>query len=145
MSERGRKSDLDNELSVFEPDGITLGEFQEIRQGDVFDPNSNGNGSEASSVIVTDQTAKQGQDVSWKANGNCREFPERDIFFSTSKRKVDVAKAICEMCPVRSNCLAYAVEKGERFGIWGGEEQKVVRRMIVARNKAKKAEAKKKN
>ncbi|MHC0431483.1 WhiB family transcriptional regulator [Streptomyces sp. O3] len=30
------------------------------------------------------------------------------------------ARAICAECPVREACLAYAVETGERFGIFGG-------------------------
>lgn len=30
------------------------------------------------------------------------------------------ARAICMMCPVRDECLAYAVGTGETEGIWGG-------------------------
>lgn len=30
------------------------------------------------------------------------------------------AKAICGSCRVREDCLAHALEVGERFGIWGG-------------------------
>ena len=32
------------------------------------------------------------------------------------------AKAICAGCPVRLGCLLSAKERGERFGIWGGED-----------------------
>ncbi len=30
------------------------------------------------------------------------------------------AKAICAACPVRQQCLEQALERGERYGIWGG-------------------------
>ncbi|GAS92654.1 WhiB family transcriptional regulator [Mycolicibacterium brisbanense] len=30
------------------------------------------------------------------------------------------ARLICVGCPVREECLAYAIEHDERFGIWGG-------------------------
>lgn len=31
-----------------------------------------------------------------------------------------VEKAVCGRCPVREACLAYALDAGEAFGIWGG-------------------------
>lgn len=43
------------------------------------------------------------------------------------------AKAICATCPVADECLAGAIERGERFGIWGGvatKERRVIRREI---------------
>jgi len=34
------------------------------------------------------------------------------------------AKAVCQWCPVRLECLQQAVTVGERFGIWGGVSAK---------------------
>jgi WhiB family transcriptional regulator, redox-sensing transcriptional regulator len=34
--------------------------------------------------------------------------------------QVAAAKRICGACDVRSECLAYALRRNERFGIWGG-------------------------
>jgi WhiB family transcriptional regulator, redox-sensing transcriptional regulator len=31
-----------------------------------------------------------------------------------------VAKAICQNCEVRTQCLSHAVATDERYGIWGG-------------------------
>ena len=30
------------------------------------------------------------------------------------------AKAVCNVCSVRGECLSYAIEHGERHGVWGG-------------------------
>lgn len=32
----------------------------------------------------------------------------------------ETAKAACGRCPVRVECLAYALAADERFGVWGG-------------------------
>lgn len=32
----------------------------------------------------------------------------------------DPAKKVCAGCPVRAECLSFAMETGERDGIWGG-------------------------
>jgi WhiB family transcriptional regulator, redox-sensing transcriptional regulator len=48
-----------------------------------------------------------------------REDPE--LFFAESPRDVEVAKEMCRPCPVRAQCLAGALERGEPWGVWGGE------------------------
>ncbi|WP_327385008.1 WhiB family transcriptional regulator [Streptomyces sp. NBC_01207] len=35
-------------------------------------------------------------------------------------REAARAKALCRICPVMEACLAYALESGEPFGVWGG-------------------------
>ncbi len=42
------------------------------------------------------------------------------------------AKAICSVCPVRVQCLDFAVEIREPYGIWGGLTE-ADRRQLVAR------------
>lgn len=44
-------------------------------------------------------------------------FPETR---GQAKRAVDVALRICQGCPVREKCLAWARGHDERYGIWGG-------------------------
>ena len=34
--------------------------------------------------------------------------------------EIRMAKMLCERCPVKSECLTYAVTAGEIYGIWGG-------------------------
>lgn len=46
--------------------------------------------------------------------------------------RVQRAKAICAKCPVQPDCLGYALEYAEQFGIWGGKterERRAIRRL----------------
>lgn len=40
--------------------------------------------------------------------------------FKGRSREVVNAKRLCEACPVKSECLAYALANPELHGIWGG-------------------------
>ena len=44
-----------------------------------------------------------------------------DLFFAESPEDVTRAKALCLDCPVRASCLADALNRGEPWGVWGGE------------------------
>jgi len=43
------------------------------------------------------------------------------LWFSDVPADLELAKAMCESCPLRVPCLAGAVERREPFGVWGGE------------------------
>ena len=49
----------------------------------------------------------------------CTEDPE--LFFAESPQDVEQAKAMCRGCRARLVCLAGALERGEPWGVWGGE------------------------
>ena len=49
----------------------------------------------------------------------CTENPE--LFFAESPQDVEQAKAMCRGCRARLACLAGALERGEPWGVWGGE------------------------
>jgi WhiB family redox-sensing transcriptional regulator len=49
----------------------------------------------------------------------CQSDPE--VFFAEKPEDVWRARALCQQCPVRSACLAGARERGEPWGVWGGE------------------------
>ena len=44
-----------------------------------------------------------------------------EVWFPTSPSDVDFAKALCATCPITQQCLAGALERGESWGVWGGE------------------------
>ncbi len=59
----------------------------------------------------------------WVAEASCAEvdperwYPEQGTGNSNASRW---AIAICRMCPVRKECLDYAIEVDDRWGLWGG-------------------------
>jgi len=50
----------------------------------------------------------------------CRRF-DPDLWFAESPAELELAKSLCVDCPVRVECLAGALERGEPWGVWGGE------------------------
>lgn len=53
-----------------------------------------------------------------------------DLFFAESPADIARAKELCGRCPFTEPCLAGALERGEPWGVWGGEL--VLRGTIVA-------------
>ena len=58
-----------------------------------------------------------------------------DLFFAESPRDVAQAKELCRQCPVRAACLAGALDRGEPWGVWGGEL--LLRGTIIATKRAR--------
>jgi WhiB family redox-sensing transcriptional regulator len=75
----------------------------------------------------------------WRSLGACL-TADPDLFFpisatSASADQVGGAKAICGGCPVRADCLRFALAQRDMQGIWGGttdDERKKLRRARVA-------------
>ena len=74
----------------------------------------------------------------WQVNAACR-GPHTSLFFPPShfERKDDKAaresraKSICQGCPVRQDCLDFALRIREPHGIWGGLTE-MERRSLIA-------------
>jgi WhiB family redox-sensing transcriptional regulator len=71
--------------------------------------------------------------LSWRAQAACRDVvsAEYDPFFADTADLQAEAIAICETCPVRDACLTFAVRTGQQYGIWGGQPQQTIRRLIA--------------
>ena len=50
----------------------------------------------------------------------CR-VEDPDLWFAETPAQLEEAKAFCSDCPVRSACLAGALDRAEPWGVWGGE------------------------
>jgi len=78
-------------------------------------------------------------EFSWRDLGSCLEHGS-DLFFPAGEtgraaEQAEAARSICGGCPVQTECLVYAVETGQRFGVWGGtteEERATLRRRWLA-------------
>lgn len=47
-----------------------------------------------------------------------------DAFFPERGQSAREAKRVCVACPVRIQCLEWALDNPEHFGIWGGLTEK---------------------
>lgn len=72
----------------------------------------------------------------WQLLANCL-GQDPDLFFPERGASTKEAKAVCQGCEVRGDCLEYALANGEKFGIWGGlskrERQRISRQRALAR------------
>ncbi|GAA2177057.1 hypothetical protein GCM10009847_01460 [Leucobacter tardus] len=68
------------------------------------------------------------EEVSWQSDALCAQT-DPEAFFPEKGGSTREAKKICESCEVRSECLQYALENDERFGIWGGLSERERRRL----------------
>ncbi len=64
----------------------------------------------------------------WAEHAKCLQA-EPDIFFPDKGGSTREAKRICALCEVRQECLEYALEHDERFGIWGGLSERERRKL----------------
>ena len=60
---------------------------------------------------------------SWIEDGICAQT-DQEAFFPEVRKSAERAKAICRRCPVREQCLQWALETHERYGVWGGYSPK---------------------
>lgn len=70
-------------------------------------------------------------EMHWQSYANCLNAPDKSVFFPTTGEnlKLRAAQAICDSCLVKDECLEYAVNHNERFGVWGGKSERERRRI----------------
>ena len=76
---------------------------------------------------------KPAESLNWQKNALCAKPKNRkylDWFFSKDFSKKYAAKNLCFTCPVRSECLQWALEHKQIWGIWGGRDEIDIRRTL---------------
>ncbi len=77
----------------------------------------------------------------------CRANPDPDLWFPPgpgATTQIRQAKAICAGCPVIADCLNYAFETGQNYGVFGGltaDERRSHRRKLVSESTGSEAAA----
>lgn len=66
--------------------------------------------------------------MNWLEDAACRPYPPH-VFYPVTAGGDFVAKTVCARCPVRRECLEYALQRPEEHGVWGGlnEQERVAR------------------
>lgn len=65
---------------------------------------------------ATSSTPTEGH---WQTRARCRD-EDPELFFPLPGESTDPAKAVCQRCPVRDACLAWALSTNLRHGVAGG-------------------------
>lgn len=83
-----------------------------------------------------DNDDKNKDSVEWMKKANCRGM-HPNTFFPHDGIGVEVAQEYCSGCPVKNECLEYALNNKQEHGIWGGaserERRRIQRRRRLAR------------
>lgn len=69
----------------------------------------------------------------WQKDAVCAKSENAEAlewFFSADFSKKYAAKNLCHSCPVRRDCLQWALEHREIWGIWGGKDEVDIRRAL---------------
>lgn len=64
----------------------------------------------------------------WQQQAACGGM-DPGLFFPERGESVEAAKAVCALCPVRQECLDFALVSRETHGIWGGLSERERRRL----------------
>ncbi|MEV6536217.1 MULTISPECIES: WhiB family transcriptional regulator [unclassified Streptomyces] len=64
----------------------------------------------------------------WRENSACGSSDADDLFADSPRQKQ--AKAVCARCPVRTECLAEALDERIEFGVWGGMTERERRALL---------------
>ena len=70
--------------------------------------------------------------MDWRHRARCRDV-DPELFFPVgttgpAEAQVQSAKAICALCPVREECLQWALDTAQDAGVWGGLSEEERRR-----------------
>jgi WhiB family redox-sensing transcriptional regulator len=74
-------------------------------------------------------------DQFWRRDALCAQT-DPDLFFPEVGERALAAKAVCSRCPVREQCLAFALDNREGYGIWGGLSADERKRFRARRNRS---------
>ena len=93
-------------------------------------------------TILASSLALANADYTWRNQAICRDT-DPDLFFPIGTTgqalvQIDRAKEVCGECPVKTECLEYALETNQDSGIWGGldeEQRRNIRRQAAARQR----------
>ena len=67
-------------------------------------------------------------ELEWQDQALCAQV-DPEIFFPEKGGSTRDPKRVCRACSVRAECLEYALDTDQRFGIWGGFSERERRRL----------------
>jgi WhiB family redox-sensing transcriptional regulator len=80
-----------------------------------------------------DDSGSKVSESRWQDRANCHGLSPRFFFIARGESTAN-AKAVCAGCEVQTECFEAGLH--EKFGIWGGAEERERRRVRTARKAA---------
>ncbi|HEV7649438.1 MAG TPA: WhiB family transcriptional regulator [Actinophytocola sp.] len=71
------------------------------------------------------------EQADWRVNASCRDEDPDGLFVRGKEQRK--AKLVCIACPVRTECLAEALDNRIEFGVWGGMTERERRALLRRR------------
>jgi WhiB family transcriptional regulator, redox-sensing transcriptional regulator len=69
--------------------------------------------------------------VNWRTAARCRTADAEGLFVRGARQRE--ARGFCRTCPVRTECLAHALDQRIEFGVWGGMTERERRALLRRR------------
>ena len=79
------------------------------------------------STLMADRVADQ----AWTSRSACSSSDPDELFVTGAAQ--NRAKAVCQGCPVRTECLSDALDNRVEFGVWGGMTERERRALLRRR------------
>jgi len=73
----------------------------------------------------------------WRDQAECIKYAHEVEFFPSRGESTREAKAVCATCPVREQCLEYALQWDHLSGVWGGLSERERRQIRRRRSRAR--------
>jgi len=67
----------------------------------------------------------------WRSAALCRTSDAEGLFVTGARQRE--ARGLCRACPVRTECLAHALDHRIEFGVWGGMTERERRALLRGR------------
>ena len=72
-----------------------------------------------------------GKNTNWRVAARCRTADADGLFVRGARQRE--ARDFCRTCPVRTECLAHALDHQVEFGVWGGMTERERRALLRRR------------
>jgi WhiB family transcriptional regulator, redox-sensing transcriptional regulator len=76
-------------------------------------------------------TAGSASTFDWRHSARCRDDDPETLFVQGAQQRD--AREVCKACPVRTECLAHALDNRIRFGVWGGMTERERKALLKRR------------
>ena len=86
-------------------------------------------------AFINPDTGNPRTDDAWWQDAACRD-QDTNIFFPVTDEEAGPAREICATCPVREECLEFALATRQDDGVWGGLTETERRRLRRRRREA---------